>query len=95
MEEIEEKLAEYRRLLRKELPLDYRARRLKELAAQDSQLMVALKAIERADILDGFARLPEPEQVPPCAPLFSLPPGSTIAVRVDEVGPPPKTQAHS
>src|SRR5687767_12718601 len=52
--EIEPKLEEYRKLLRKELPLEDRARRYRELAKQDSQLMVSLKALERMDSLDGF-----------------------------------------
>src|SRR5688572_10891737 len=75
MEDVQEKLAAYRTLLRKEMPLEYRAGRLKELAKQDTQLMVALKALERADVLDGFAR-PQAQEQPERTALFSLPAGS-------------------
>src|SRR5690348_9509656 len=54
LSEIEDKLEEYRTLLHKHLPLEKRAKRLGQLAMQDTQMMVALKAIERADAVDGL-----------------------------------------
>ena len=83
MDEVEEKLAEYRRLLGREMPIGYRARRLKELAEQDSQLMVSLKALERADTLDGLAMVKDmPPPVPPRQPLFNFPPGTRMQMAV-------------
>jgi len=84
LNEIEAKLQAYRTLLEEEMPIQYRARRLKELAEQNDQLMVSLKSLERADALDGLAMvkdMPPPE--PPRQPLFNLPPGSRVAVTLD------------
>ncbi len=74
--EIEDKLQEYRALLQREVPLEYRARRLRELAEQDEQKMVSLKALERIDAIDGLMGRQEREEVPR-VPMFQLPEGST------------------
>jgi hypothetical protein len=84
LSEMKDKLEAYRGLLGRELPVEYRVRCLRELAAQDSQLMVALKALERADTLDGLAKPPRREETAR-VPLFNLPPGSRVAVVVPGV----------
>ena len=84
LDEIEAKLQAYRTLLAEELPLEYRARRLKELAAQNGQAMVALKALERADTLDGITRANTSEEPPRVRqPLINFPEGTRIAVTLD------------
>ncbi len=83
LSEIEGKLAEYRTLLHKEVPLEYRVKRLRELAEQDEQKMVALKALERVDAIDGFVGRQAPEEAPR-VPMFQLPEGSRGVDRYGE-----------
>ena len=77
LEEVEAKLEVYRTLLRKHLPVEYRARRLRELVEQGDQQMVALKALERADAIDGLLRPPE-QQDSARQGLFTLPAGTEL-----------------
>jgi hypothetical protein len=44
--------------------------------------MFALKALERADTLDGLAKPPEREETKR-VPLFNLPEGCPVAIKVD------------
>jgi hypothetical protein len=82
LSEIKDKLEEYRRLIGAELPLDYRVRRLRQLAEQDSQLMVALKALERADTIDGLEKPPPQIEQTKRVPLFNFSPGTQVDITV-------------
>ena len=84
MDEVKEKLAAYQRLLRKEMPLEHRAKRYRELVDQNEQLMVALKALERVDSIQ-FGRVQDETEPPKPAPMFSLPAGSRVAIVVPSV----------
>src|SRR5690349_14002167 len=83
LEEIKDKLEQYRACLNEHLPVEYRAMRLKELASQNSQLMVALRAIERADIVDGLGRPTEADEPVEHRPMFNLPPGTKVALTIE------------
>jgi transposase len=74
-----DKLAKYQRSIGANLTLAYRARRLKELAQQNTQPMVALKALERADVIDGLGRPVEREGQRPVS-LFELPPNTKVGI---------------
>ena len=86
VEAVEEKLQEYRTLMREALPLADRVKRLKQLVNQDDQLMVALKALEKVDRLDGLDN-PKEENAPQPAPLFALPPGTRLRLDILPVEP--------
>jgi hypothetical protein len=89
LSEMKDKLEAYRGLLGRELPVEYRVRRLRQLAEQDTQLMVALKALERADTLDGLEKpSPEIEQTKR-VPLFNFPPGTHVDIQVRSPSPDP------
>jgi hypothetical protein len=89
LSEIKDKVEAYRRLISEELPLKYRVRRLRQLAEQDSQLMVALKALERADTLDGLERPPPEREDTKRVPLFNFPPGTHVDIEVRSPSPDP------
>ena len=61
LEEIQPKLEEYRGRLRRELPIDARVQVLKEVAEQTAHPIARLKAVLRADEIDGL-RIPGEEQ---------------------------------
>ena len=91
LEEVEAKLEVYRTLLRKHLPVEYRARRLRELAEQGDQHMVALKALERAYAIDGLLRPPEQEDSARQS-LFTLPPGTELRMVAQVTGGHPENE---
>lgn len=82
---LEAQLAEYRSLLVTELPLRYRAKRLRELADQSSQAMVALKAVEAADRLCGLSDAAREQSDPRPQPMFQLPAGCQVSVTVPRI----------
>ena len=80
--DLERKKAEYRKALGDLLPIEKRSRRYAELVSQKKHPIAALKALVRVDELDGIiTRRDEGEQRSP-VPMFSLPPGSKVAIAV-------------
>lgn len=84
LQEITEKLGEYQRQIASSVSIQTRVARLKALVEQDAEKMVALKAIQRIDELDGIVterekgRYAEPPRE--ATPMFMLPPGATVTV---------------
>ena len=91
MAEIDAKLADYRSKLAARVPIERRVERLGDLIEQTEQPMVALKALVRADYIDGLYCEPLRDQIgdgPPRMPLFSLPPGSRVKITLDSAQEP-------
>ena len=92
--EVETKLAEYQRLLRKRLPIQERVELYEKIARKaESNPFAALRALERADALDGILTARDEIRKPFTSevdhrPLFSLPPGTHVnfgSIRVVDI----------
>ena len=81
-------LEKYRLLVHEKIPHEHRAARLRQLIDQNEQLMVSLKAIERADTVEFGTLSTDNKAAPATAPLFSLPPGTRVAIQVGPGVPP-------
>jgi len=82
--EIDAKLEEYGRLVHERLPIRDRVELYERIARKaDHNPFAAMRALERVDDLDGILttkdRQKERREEPPSAPMFILPPGSTIS----------------
>lgn len=81
--ETDELLEKYRSLLHEKMPIEARVDRLVELA-EGEHAPTALKALHRADEIDGLAGRREDEGEQPQA-AFLLPPGCTVSVAVPRI----------
>lgn len=81
-EAIERRREEYRRQLAEKSPIEDRANRLVELIKQKEQPMVALKALMYGDQIEGIGPERESGAETQQQPLFALPPGTVMAVKV-------------
>jgi hypothetical protein len=88
LEAVEEKLAEYRRLLHERLPVSERVERYVEIARGKANPFAAMRALERIDRLDGI-EVDETEDREPAVhqPLFVLPPGSELRLVAQMTSP--------
>ena len=93
LDDVQEKLQEYQRHINELMPIEARVRRYRELVEQNEQQMVALKALERLDALDGIVtrtedkHLPKEEPEKRHKPMFVLPDGTSVNLRVDSCHP--------
>jgi hypothetical protein len=90
MKEIEPELTEYKRLIQERLPLEKRADIVAEIAKDGKKnAFAALKAVQRADDLDGYLtekdKLKKPlEETREYRPMFTLPQGTNIVVNITQ-----------
>ena len=87
VKEVEGKLEEYQRLLGKKLPIRDRVELYDRIARKaESNPFAAMRALERADDLDGIltakdrSREPEPAKEP--QPIFVMPPNTSVQVNL-------------
>jgi len=78
------KILEYRRGFQEKVPITSRVDRLAELMDERKHPIVALKAIQVINELDGIHVQPEEGPPPQHQPMFSLPAGLIVQVHVGE-----------